>query len=278
MATDITSTTGSRSRQGSGDSSADDQTNSSSAAVPKLRLDYSHSVVVSFQIDPRHLNASLPQGVVLDSSRSSHYVEITITHFRRSRACGLPLIPAFNSLTLSTSVRGAADASQKGKFIFRRCVSSNLAAWKMRRLITEPKVIDIKSVCQSNGKSNLPAVNFLWKSGEAANYLKVKSLSSVKDPLSSNKTRWIIDHQSEFVLPSSSHKKRANCSGLAIFRGLPDLACTAYNVGQAGFKCGTKRLFGEEFNKALSRRPSSVFLFCDGKRAFTAAESVKRTA
>ena len=277
MATDTTSNTGSRSRISSGTAPVHNQEGLVGPAIPKLGLSYSHSVVVSFKIDPRHLKASLPNGLVLDSARSSHYVEITTTHFQRSRAYGLPLIPAFNSLTLSTGVRCATDANQKGKFVFRRCVSSNLAAWRIRQLTAEPKVINIKSVCQSHERSHLPSANFLWKSGEALNYLKVKSLSSVKDPLGHNITRWIIEHQSEFALLPSGRKKSSGCAGLAIFRDLQNSTCNAYSVGQASFKCGTKKLFGDEFNKALSRRPSSVFLFCNGKRELTAAESVKRT-
>ena len=262
MATDTTSNTVSKSHISSGTSSAHNQEGLASATVPKLRLDYSHSVVVSFKIDPRHLKASLPNGLVLDSARASHYVEITTTHFKRSRAYGVPLIPAFNSLTLSTGVRSATNANQKGKFIFRRCVSSNLAAWRVRQLNADPKVINIKSVCEPHERSHLPSANFLWKSGEALNYLKVKSLSAVKDPRGHNITRWILEHQSEFAVLPSGRKRGAGCAGLAIFRDLQDSNCNAYNVGQASFKCGTKRC-GDEFNKALSQ---------NGKRAFTAAE------
>ncbi len=277
MAT-VTTSTGSRARlsqnrpvhQQSGESVV------SASLPPALSLKYSHSVSVCFQIDPRILLPLLPKGLEPELVRSSYYVNLTATHYRRSSFLGLPVVPPFNSLVLSTHVRASTDASLKGKFVFRRRISRNLAAWQLqRKLDLEPTVGDIKWKVASDDSASLPAVNFHWKAGEELNYLKVRARTRLRDVLGHPKARWILDHRSEFAVTAGRNNKSSQRT-LQVHHALPDAGCRVYDVAQAGFKCGTRKLFGVEFSKALARRPAAVFLMCDGTKAFTDSVQVER--
>lgn len=278
MAT-VTTSTGSRARLSRRrlvrqEPSSSDSAPSSSTA---LSLKYSHSVLVSFQIEPRQLLPLLPKGLEPESIRSGgYYVNLVATHYRRSALWGLPVVPAFNSLVLSTNVRATTNTDLKGKFVFRRRISKSLAAWQLqRKLDLTPDVCDIKCKVASKNSHSLPAVNFAWKAREAANYLKVKARSRIGNVLEYPKARWILDHRSEFVVSQGQHGKSSQQS-LRIHQALFDKKCQVYDVAQAGFKCDAQRLFGTEFSKALARRPSSVILMCDGSKAFSSGEDVQR--
>jgi hypothetical protein len=218
----------------------------------------------------------LPNGLEPESIRSAgFYVNVVATHYRRSAICGLPVVPAFNSLVLSTNVRATTDADLKGKFVFRRHISKSLAAWQLqRKLDLTPDVCDMKWKVGTNSSKSLPAVNFTWKAREAANYLKVKARSRIGNVLEYPKARWILDHRSEFVI-SQSPDGNSRQQGLRIHHAHPDTKCQVYDVAQAGFKCDALRLFGAEFVKALARRPSSVILMCDGSKAFSNGRDIE---
>ncbi len=277
MATDTTST-GSRARLSQRHlirqkpSSSDLATSSLSRT---LSLSYSHSVLVSFQIEPRQLLPLLPDGLEPESIRSAGYhVNLVATHYRCSAIWGLPIIPAFNSLVLSTNVRASTDNALKGKFVFHRRISKSLAAWHLeRKLNLTPSVCDMKWKVPTSKSSPLPAVNFTWKARGAANHLKVKARSRIANVLEFPKARWILDHRSEFVVSQTASGKSQH-QRLQIHHAFPDEKCRVYDVAQAGFKCDARRLFGEEFSKALARRPSSVILMCDGSKAFSSAKDI----
>ena len=245
------------------------------SSSPALSLTYSHSVLVSFQIEPRQLLPLLPKGLEPESIRSGYYVNVVTTHYRRSAIWGLPVVPAFNSLVLSTNVRAATNAGLKGKFVFHRRISNSLAAWQLqRKLNLTPDVADTKWNVASNSSGSLPAVNFTWKVREAANYLKVKARSRIGNVLEHPKARWILDYRSEIAISQGSDSKRHQ-EDLRIHHALPDMNCKVYDVAQAGFKCDALNLFGAEFTKALARRASSVILMCDGSKAFTSGKTIE---
>lgn len=277
MATDTTST-GSRSRLSQRRLVRQEPSSSDSAPLssPALCLEYSHSVLVSFQIEPRQLLPMLPKGLEPESIRSSaYYVNLVATHYRRSAIWGLPVVPAFNSLVLSTNVRATANTDLKGKFVFRRRISKSLAAWQLqRKLDLTPDVCSIKWKLASSKSSSLPAINFTWKSREADNYLKVKARSRIGNVLEYPKARWILDHRSEFAISQSADGK-SHQQILRIHHAFLDTKCKVYDVAQAGFKCDAVRLFGSEFSKALARRPSSVILLSDGSKAFSSGKDIQ---
>jgi len=243
MAT-VTTSTGSRSRlsqrrlvrQGSNNSG------SGPSLSPALSLTYSHSVLVSFQIEPRQLLPLLPEGLEPELIRSAHYVNVP---------------------------------DLKGKFVFCRRISNSLAAWQLqRKLNLTPDVEDMKWNVAPSKSSSLPAVNFTWKAREAANYLKVKARSRIGNVLEHPKARWILDHRSEFAISQDPDGKDQQ-ENLQIHHALPDTNCKVYDVAQAGFKCDALKLFGAEFTTALARRASSVILMCDGAKAFTSGEAIE---
>ena len=273
MAT-VTTSTGSRARLSQRRLVHQEPSSSGSrpSSSPALSLSYSHSVLVSFQIEPRRMLPLLPKGLEPELIRSGHYINVVATHYRRSAIWGLPLVPAFNSLVLSTNVRAAANSDLKGKFVFRRRISQSMAAWQLqRKLDLKPDVSDINWNAASNSSSSLPAVNFTWKAREAANYLKVKARSRIGNVLQHPKARWILDHRSEFAISQGPDLQE----NLRIHHALPDTKCKVYDVAQAGFKCDALNLFGAEFTKAIARRASSVILMCGGTKAFTSGEVIE---
>jgi len=277
MAT-VTTSTGSRSRLSQRRLVRQEPGNSDAlpSSSPALSLTYSHSALVSFQIEPQRLLRLLPKGLEPESIRSGFYVNVVATHYRRSAIWGLPVVPAFNSLVLSTNVRSAAKPGLKGKFVFRRRISKSLAAWQLqKKLALAPDVCEMKWKATNRKSSSLPAVNFTWKAREAANYLKVKARSRIGNVLEHPKARWILDHRSEFVI-SQGPDGKSHQQSLQIHHAFPDTNCQVYDVAQAGFKCDAPKLFGTEFSTALARRPSSVILMCDGSKAFSKGEMIER--
>jgi len=276
MAT-VTTSTGSRSRLSRRRLVRQEPSSSYSgpSSSPALSLTYSHSILVSFQIEPRQLLPLLPKGIEPESIRSGFYVNVVATHYRRSAIWGLPIVPAFNSLVLSTNVRATGNPDLKGKFVFRRRISKSLAAWQLqRKLELTPDVCDMKWKIASNNSSSLPAVNFTWKAREAANYLKVRARSRIGNVLEHPKARWILDHRSEFAI-SQGPDGKSHQQSLQIHHAFPDKNCQVYDVAQAGFKCDAPKLFGSEFSKALARRASSVILMCNGSKAFTSPKTIE---
>lgn len=279
MAT-VTTSTGSRSRlsQKRLTRQQHGEPDSASTVNPALHLQYSHSVNVSFQVEPQRLISLLPKGLVPDLMRSNVYVNLAATHYKRSGVWGLPLVPSFCSLVLSTCVRAKTDASRRGKYVFKRFISRSLAAWHLKKkLKLQPAKADLKWELGTAHDNALPAVNFFWKAAEADNFLKVKSKSRIAYPQDSAKVTWILDHRSEFAIHNSNLAKSStstSAQSLVLHNAAPDPNCTVYDVAQAGFKCGTTKLFGAEFSQALQRRPSSVFLFCQGDKAYSEGVTV----
>ena len=90
MAT-VTTSNGSRSRLSQRRLVRQDNGSSDFApsSKPALSLEYSHSVLVSFQIDPRQLLSLMPKGLEPDVNRSGYYVNVATTHYRRSSLLSL---------------------------------------------------------------------------------------------------------------------------------------------------------------------------------------------
>lgn len=232
---------------------------------PVLSAQYSHRVMINFQMSSRVLTPQLPAGLELQPFRAAYYVTFMIGHMKGVKLFGLPGFPGFNTISLRTYVRSIARPELAGTLTLRRYVSSSAGAWLLRKYLSLPaQVIPIKRKVETAQGALLPSVGYLWKTGDAESILRVKARSQIFTTSENSKHGWMLDHLNEFSVP----KKKVILHRTA----KPD--CKTFDVAKATFKCNAKKMFGPSFVKPLTGRPASVYLFHGGKTQFLASEKL----
>ena len=96
-----------------------------------------------------------------------------------------------------------------------------------------------------------PDIEYHWKvADDRWNEIRIRGRSRVKDLRANSKTDFIFRHTDRYTV-----------SEKGIWRSeLRTPGWVIWDVAQAKFDCDVKQLFGEQFVKAMSRRPTSVFL------------------
>ena len=217
---------------------------------------FSEVVAVNFQIDPKVLAPRIPKGLELDFYKGETYVSLVAMMLRDVRVWGIPIHIAtgFEELNMRFYVRRKdGDGYQRGACFIKDYVSSGAAAWILGSLFKADfhkiKMKHDNTGFADDGES-VPSVDYRWKVGDHWNRLRIKARSKVQKTGSDTKVGFILNHNNEY----SSRK------GKTLEYRATHPTWTVWDAAQANFTCDVKTLFGQEFEKPLSKRPASVFV------------------
>ena len=223
-----------------------------------MQAEWSEIVAINFQIDPAILEPRVPKGLELDFYKDETYVSLVAMFLKNVKMRGfpMPISRGFEELNLRFYVkRKHGPRYVRGSCFIKDYVPNAFGSWILTNLFkTSFARLKIKRSC-SGFDNNLdetvvPQAHYMWKVGEAENKIKIKARARMKKSGPDTKVGFILDHNHLFsVRQSKIYEYRVQRSPWSV-----------WDAAQASFECDTARLFGEEFVKTLSRRPSSVFI------------------
>lgn len=224
---------------------------------PLMQADWSEIVALNFQVDPSILEPRVPKGLELDFHNGETYVSLVAMHLRNVKMMGfpIPISRGFDELNLRFYVkRKVGPRYVTGACFIKDFVPNAAASWILTTLFKSTfarmKMKRESSGFGSRDEDVVPKICYQWKVGDAENVIKIKGRARMKKTGPDTKVGFILDHNNEYsVRDSTIYEYRVQRP-----------PWTVWDAAQASFECNTKLLFGDEFVKTLSRRPSSVFV------------------
>ena len=217
---------------------------------------FSELVAVNFAIDPKILEPRVPRGLELDFYNDETYVSLICMMLRDVRVWGIPIHIAtgFEEINLRFYVRRReGDGYRRGCCFIKDYVSSGAAAWILGSLF-KAEFQKLKMKHSNSGfdgaPESVPSVDYQWKVGDHWNRLRIKARSRIQKTSRDTKHGFILMHDNEY----------SQRDGKTLEDRASRPAWTIWDAAQANFECDVKNLFGREFQRALSRRPASVFV------------------
>jgi uncharacterized protein YqjF (DUF2071 family) len=228
-----------------------------SSSKPLMQAVWSEIVAINFQIDPAILEPRVPKGLELDFYKDETYVSLVAMNLKNVKMMGfpIPISRGFEELNLRFYVkRKVGPRYISGACFIKDYVPNAVGSWVLGTLF-KSTFARLKMKRESSGfgsrdESVVPSIHYQWKVGDSENRIKIRARSRMKKTGSDTKVGFILNHNHEYsVRDSKIYEYR-----------MQRPAWTVWDAAHANFECNTKRLFGEEFVKPLSKRPSSVFV------------------
>lgn len=224
---------------------------------PLMQADWSEIVALNFQIDPAILEPRVPRGLELDFHNDETYVSLVAMYLRNVKMMGfpIPISRGFEELNLRFYVkRKVGPRFVTGACFIKDFVPNAVGSWILSTLFkTTFARMKMKRECSGFGSRDeevVPKVSYEWKVGDTENKIKIKARARMKKTGPDTKVGFILGHNNEYsVRKSRIYEYRVQRPPWVV-----------WDAAQASFECNTKQLFGQEFVKTLSRRPSSVFV------------------
>lgn len=222
-----------------------------SSARTAFNARFSEMVLIDFEVAPRVLRKFLPRGLEADLYHGAAHLCLVAKKVQRLRKLGLPISPAFGSVSLQLYVKEPTPSGDRfGTLHLKHYVQHSLPAWILGKLThDEVSVLPMKLTAKKQPREQPPVLEYKWKIGDAWNHIRIRGRSRVKN-LQSEKIAYVFRHVDRYV-----H------NGGQLYRSeLETPQWVIWDVAQAKFDCDVKRLFGPEFVESMSGRPASVFL------------------
>ncbi len=233
---------------------------------PSYTARFSEMVLINFEADERLLKKITPKGLEPDLYQGSAHISLVAKTVRGLRTRGLPVSRPFGSIGLQLYVKELHEGEYRyGTVFLKHYVQRSIAAWMMSRLThTEVTKLPMEHQSDKQPSNRPPEIEYRWKVGEKWNNIHIRGRSRVKDIRPGGKIDYILRHADRYVVNKDGvWRSQLNTPGWVI-----------WDVAQAKFDCDVKKLFGQEFSKAMSRRPASVFLSRGNEVAITKPELV----
>lgn len=220
---------------------------------PSFKARFSEMVLINFEADQRLLKQITPKGLEPDLFQGSAQISLVAKTIRNLKCCGFPLSRNFASVGLQLYVKEPlGDGNYRyGTFFLKHYVQRSVAAWMMSRL-TQSDVSQMPMKCKTSKLPNNrpPDIEYQWMVRERWNDIRIRGRSRVKDIRPDSKAGYVFRHADRYVVNEKGvWRSELSTPGWVI-----------WDVAQARFECDVENLFGAQFSKAMSRRPSSVFL------------------
>lgn len=222
-----------------------------------MQAEWSEIVSLNFQIDPAILEPRVPKGLELDFHNNETYLSLVAMRLNNVRMMGfpMPISRGFEELKLRFYVRRKVGPRYiNGTCRIKDYVPNAMGAWVLSTLF-KTEFARAKMRRESSGFNNpdetvVPQVQYHWKIGDSENKIKIRARARMKKTGKDTKVGFILDHNYEYAVRNSRiYEYRVQRP-----------PWTVWDAAQASFDCNARQLFGEEFVKPLSKRPSSVFL------------------
>ncbi len=223
-----------------------------------LRAHWLDFVAINFQIDPVVLKRHIPRGLEIDLHNDSAYLSLIFASCKDVRIWGLPLpiSRGYRSVFLRYYVKRVVGKTERhGSCIVKGLVSNALARWTISKAINTD-VVSTKIRAKSSGfggehrSDHIPEATYDWQLDGAQGRLVIKARHRIMNLDSGSKVGFILNRDHHFVTQA----------GKLLDYPVKVTSSNVWDAGSASFHCDAEKMFGREFAKALSKRPSSVFL------------------
>jgi len=224
---------------------------------PLMQANCSEIVVLNFRIDPKILLPRVPRGLELDYHDDQTFVSLVVRSLKKVKMARfpIPVSQGFEELNLRFYVkRQDGPREVKGTCIIKEYVPSAISSWILSTLF-KTTVGRMEMSGQASGfgskkRGVVPKIHYKWKVGEFENKIKIKGRALMSKTGPETQVGFILNHKHEFGVRDSK----------TVQYRIQSPPWTVWDAAHANFECDTRNLFGQEFAKPLSRRPSSVFL------------------
>lgn len=222
-----------------------------------MKANWTEIVSVNFQIDPSILQPRVPKGLELDFHNDETFISLIALrlNYVKMGSFPMPICRGFEGIGLRFYVkRQVGPRYLTGTCLIKDYVSTAMGAWILSSVFkiksAKAKIKRTSSGFFSPGEADVPQVEYKWSIGDVQNKIKVKARARMKKTGPDTKVGFILGHNNTYNYRDSQ----------AFEHRVQRPPWVVWDAAQASFECNTKQMFGQEFVKTLSRRPSSVFV------------------
>ena len=213
-------------------------------------------VVINFEIDPKILRSYVPPKTELDLFEDTAFVTFMARVCKNIKPYGIPIVFArsIEQIQLRFYVRRqVGDEFRHGVCLIRDYVPSGkvnfFLNWMFKHKFEKVKIQRDSKNFENALPSELPVVEYKWKTDDNWNHIKVKARSQIRKQ-AQTKESFVLDH----------HWGYSVANGKTYEYSVDYTPWRMWDAQSGSFECDTERVFGRHFVRALRQRPASVFL------------------
>ncbi len=219
-----------------------------------LTAEWRYLAMLNYEIDPAILIPFIPAGTELEAWEGKTFVSVVGFLFLNTRVRGIriPFHENFEELNLRFYVRRKAeDGWRRGVVFIKELVPRAAIALVARRFYNENYVAVPMSHWIKQTGETVKSVQYSWQLGSRENHLKLETRGEAL-PLAE-------DSEREFITEHYWGYARQRDGGTVEYK-VEHPRWRVWESRSAELHADVADLYGEEFEKTLSRPPASAFL------------------
>lgn len=228
---------------------------------PVYRCEWRDVVALNFDVDPRILQSSLPQGTRIVSYNDHTLITLMVKNIREFRPWKrkLVLFRSIDEIDLRTYISWEQDGHiRQGHFKLANLVSSKTASRVLRFLTgQQSEVAQIKRETknlQNVRRDALPTAEFRWKFKDEENHFRVSARSTATKSKPDSKEQFVLRQEHRFI-------QRNNGVFCQPIRQAP---WPVWNASSGSFHVNLSHFVDKELRKYL-KKPKFVLLSQGGE-------------
>ncbi|HEX4924578.1 MAG TPA: DUF2071 domain-containing protein [Bdellovibrionales bacterium] len=211
-----------------------------------LSAEWRHLVLANYEADPAWLRPFIPAGTELDLFGGKCFVSLVGFMFHKTKILGILPAPgheSFEEINLRFYVTRQDGAQVKRAVVFiKEVVPSRLLAWTARFFYYENYVARPTTHAIQDGQS----IRYGWGGNSISCRLGPGRMEAAEESFE----RWITEHYWGYTRVTA---------GLTYEYEVRHPVWQLYPVESCEVKVGEERFYGNEFDRLLKQKPSSVF-------------------
>lgn len=222
-----------------------------------LTAEWRYLAMINYEIDPAILQPLVPRGTELDSWQGKTFVSEVGFMFLNTQVMGvaIPFHRNFEEINLRFYVRRKAEDGWRRGVVFVKEIVPRLAIATVARVVYNEKYVarrmwhgtDLSEA--SFTKSGV--VEYGWMERSGRNFLRVRATGKAEPLVEGSYEEFITEHYWGYA---------AQRDGGTVEYQVEHPSWRVWQVSEAEFDCDIEQVYGEQFVRALSAKPSSAFV------------------
>jgi uncharacterized protein YqjF (DUF2071 family) len=212
--------------------------------------------MLNYEVDPQLLHSHIPRGTDLDSFAGRTFVSVVAFQFLNTRLLGIP-VPFhrhFDEVNLRFYVcRNAPDGLRRGVVFIKEIVPRAAIAWVARRVYNENYVaLPMRSCVElSETTDGTGTAKYEWRHGDRWHRMLAEVRGAPSTPEPNSLESFITEHYWGYSVQPD---------GSTIEYRVEHPRWRVWRAARAELACAVAQVYGEEFERSLSRPPASAFV------------------
>ncbi|MEK7832852.1 MAG: DUF2071 domain-containing protein [Acidobacteriota bacterium] len=222
-----------------------------------LTAEWRYLAMINYEIDPAILQPLVPRGTELDSWQGKTFVSEVGFMFLKTRVMGtaIPFHRNFEEINLRFYVRRKAEDGWRRGVVFVKEIVPRLAIATVAQVVYNENYVarrmwhgtDLSDA--SFTKSGV--VEYGWMERSGRNFLRVLATGKAEPLVAGSEEEFITEHYWGYA---------AQRDGGTVEYQVEHPSWNVWQASEAEFDCDIERVYGAQFIKALSAKPSSAFV------------------